>query len=95
VTLRNTNISYFVGLDATTNTPSAFLLGDHNITNAAGVKGGALLASTNDAMGWTGALHRNCGNIGLADGSVQQINTLRLRQVIASTGFPTNRLLMP
>jgi len=95
LTLRNTNISYFVGLDATNTAPSAFLLGDHNITNAAGLNNGVFLADINDSAGWTVALHKNCGNIGLADGSVQQLSTARLRQAIANTGFQTNRLLMP
>ena len=93
--LRSTNISYFVGLDATNTAPSAFISGDRNLTNAGGVSGGVLLASTNDPLSWTAALHQNCGNIGLADGSVQQFSTVRLREAIANTGFPTNRLLMP
>jgi len=95
VTLRNTNISCFVGLDATNTTPTAFLLGDRNITNASGVRSGVLLASTNDLAGWNSALHQNCGNVGSADGGVQQFTTVRLREAIANTGFPTNRLLMP
>jgi len=93
--LRSTNISYFVGLDATNTAPSAFISGDRNVTNAAGFNNGLLLASTNDPVSWTAALHQNCGNIGLADGSVQQFSTVRLREAIANTGFPTNRLLMP
>ena len=95
LTLRSTNLSYFVGLEATNTAPSAFISGDRNLTNAGGVKGGVLLASTNDPVSWTAALHQNCGNIGLADGSVQQFSTIRLREAIANTGFPTNRLLMP
>jgi hypothetical protein len=95
LTLRNTNVSYFVGLDATNTAPSAFLSGDYNLTNAAGLKAGVLLANTNDPSGWTHLLHDRCGNIGLADGSVQQLSTTRLREAIANTGFQTNRLLMP
>jgi len=59
------------------------------------VSGGVLLASTNDPVSWTAALHQNCGNIGLADGSVQQLSTKLLRDAVANTGFQTNRLLMP
>ena len=93
--LRGTNISYFAGLDATNTVPSAFLSGDYNITNAAGLKAGLLLASTNDPVGWTHMLHNGVGNIGLADGSVQQFSTVRLREAVGITGFQTNRLLMP
>jgi prepilin-type processing-associated H-X9-DG protein len=95
LTLRSTNLSYFVGLEATNTAPSAFISGDRNLTNAGGVKGGVLLASTNDPVSWTAALHQNSGNIGLADGSVQQFSTKLLHQAIANSGFPTNRLLMP
>ena len=95
LTLRSTNLSYFVGLEATNNAPSAFISGDRNLTNAGGVKGGVLLATTNDPVSWTAALHQNCGNIGLADGSVQQLSTKLLRDAVANTGFQTNRLLMP
>jgi prepilin-type N-terminal cleavage/methylation domain-containing protein len=95
VTLRNTNISYFVGLDATNATRSAFLLGDCNISNAGGVRDGVLLASTNESVSWTAALHQNCGNIGLEDGSVRYLSTAQLREAIAKTGIQTNRLLMP
>ena len=93
--LRSTNISYFAGLDVTNTATSAFLSGDFNITNAAGLKAGFLLASTNDPVGWTHMLHNGVGNIGLADGSVQQFSTVRLREAVGITGFPTNRLLMP
>jgi len=95
LTLHRTNISYFVGLDATNTAPSAFISGDHNITNAGGLKGNVLLASTNDPVAWTVALHNGGGGIGLADGSVQRIMTMRLREAVATTGFQTNRLLMP
>lgn len=95
VTLQRTNISYFVGLDATNTAPQAFISGDRNLTNAGGFSGNLLFASTNDPVSWTAALHQNCGNIGLADGSVQQVSTKLLHQAVANTGFPTNRLLMP
>jgi len=95
LTLRSTNISYFVGLDATNTAVSSFLSGDYNITNAGGLKGNVLSASTNDPVGWRVAFHADGGNIGLADGSVQQFSTVRLREAIANTGFQTNRLLMP
>ena len=35
------------------------------------------------------------GNVGLADGSVQQMTTSRLQESLHQTGLATNRLLMP
>jgi prepilin-type processing-associated H-X9-DG protein len=94
-TMASTNISYFVGLDATETNPACILSGDRNITNGMGVRAGILYATTNAPAGWTSAPHKGYGNLLFADGSVQQVSTKRLREAIANTGFQTNRLLMP
>lgn len=93
--LQNSNISYFVGLEASETNYQAFLSGDPNITNVAGVRAGILYASTNDMVGWNERIHEGNGQIGLADGSVQQLSIARLREAVANTGFATNRLRMP
>jgi len=95
LSLASKNISYFAGLDATETNPACILAGDCNITNGMGVRAGILYAATNDPARWTPAPHKGSGNILFADGSVQQLATVRLREAIATTGFPTNRLLMP
>ncbi len=89
-------ISYFVGLDANETThPSAFLSGDRNITNGQMPLNGVLELTTNQNIGWTGEIHDHTGNLGVADGSVQQVTDNGLNSFANHTGFATNRLLFP
>jgi competence protein ComGC len=92
----NGKVSYFVSLDASSDQPEIFLSGDENFAiGGVPVKSGLLELSTNMAITWTTARHKFIGNIGLADGSVQQITTTNLEQAIQSTGVATNRLAIP
>ena len=92
----DTNLSYFVGVDATDMQPQMFLSGDDNLAIDGLSKAGRLITVGSDAaISWTKERHVNQGNIGLADGSVQQFSAARLRDAIAYTGVPTNRLAMP
>ncbi|HYG35638.1 MAG TPA: type II secretion system protein, partial [Clostridia bacterium] len=86
----STNISYFLGLDAHESAPQSLLAGDRNLTNGLPLVNGILTMTTNFPTSWTHELHNRQGNIGLADGSVQQFTTTRLQQIAN-----TNRLLMP
>jgi hypothetical protein len=109
-TLNNSNVSYFVGLDVTNETNSQmFLSGDDNFAGSGvPVKSGLLQLSTSSPMAWTSGRHvsdnshfwtaaryRFVGNIGMADGSVQQVTTDGLQQALQQTGFATNRLVLP
>jgi len=91
----NSNLSYFVGIDASETNPQSLLMGDRNITNGTPIRNGILELTTNSPTGWTAEIHRKVGNIVLADGSVQQVSQNGLRQTLASTGAVTNRLLLP
>ena len=92
--LTNTNISYFVGLDASETAPQMFLAGDRNLTNGLAITNAVLFLATNLAAGWTHELHSGQGNVGLADGSVQGFTSSRLREAVTNAGGG-NRLLMP
>jgi competence protein ComGC len=109
-TLNNSNLSYFAGLDVTNETnPQRLLSGDDNFCFGVGpVKSGLLALSTNSSIAWatgrhvaynshfwTSARDRFVGNIGLADGSVQQVTTDGLQQALQHTGVATNRLAVP
>ena len=96
-TLNNSNISYFVGLDVTNETnPQMFLSGDDNFAiGGVPVKSGVVQLLTSTPVTWTKARHKFAGNIGLADGSVQQLTTDGLRQALQQTGVATNRLVIP
>ena len=92
----NSNVSYFVGLDASMNSPRTFLSGDDNFAiGGVPVKSGLLEISSNTTIAWTAARHNRTGNIGLADGSVQQLTTDGLQNVLLQTGLATNRLALP
>jgi prepilin-type N-terminal cleavage/methylation domain-containing protein/prepilin-type processing-associated H-X9-DG protein len=88
----NTNVSYFVGLEAEEIYPQMFLYGDRNLTNGLPVRQGILLLAPNRPAGWTRELHDRQGNVALADGSVQGWSNSRLSSSVV--GF-TNRLAMP
>ena len=92
----NTNISYFVGVDATDTDPQMFLVGDRNLTNGLSLTSRILTVATNSAVGWTRELHNRFGHVGLADGSVQYFGQKQLRQGLLQMGsHGTNRLALP
>jgi prepilin-type N-terminal cleavage/methylation domain-containing protein len=91
------NISYFVSLDVTNEiNPQMLLCGDDNFEiGGVPVKSGLLELSTNALVSWTSARHHFAGNIGLADGSVQQVTIKGLQSAFQQTGVATNRLAIP
>lgn len=93
--INNSNISFFVGVDANETNVQMILSGDRNITNGKSVKNGLLELTPGRLTGWTSEMHNKVGNILLADGSVQQVSIGGLRSTMANTGFATNRLQMP
>ena len=89
------NISYFFGLDASENNPQALLAGDDNFAvNGKPVQPGILNLPTNAPVTWTKERHNGNGNIGLADGSVQQFTTPGLTLAISNAAAPV-RLVIP
>jgi prepilin-type processing-associated H-X9-DG protein len=93
--LNNSNLSFFVGVEANETNPQMILSGDGNITNATPVRNGLLSLTTNDPAGFTSELHNGVGNVTLADGSVQGVSMSGLRQAAANTSLATNLLQMP
>jgi competence protein ComGC len=91
----NTNLSYFVGIDANDTNPNMFLSGDRNLTNGLVLTNNIMILTTNRAFGWTSAMHDRCGNILFSDGSMQHLNNSQLEKALAGTGSVTNRLQMP
>ena len=92
----NSNVSYFIGLDTDETQPQMFLSGDSNLeVDGKPVGPGLLNLWTNSALGWTADRHVRQGNICLADGSVQQLSSAKLREMLTRTGVATNRLAIP
>jgi len=98
--LANSNVSYFVGLDVTNAAnPQLILSGDSNFEIAGGPRKPGLRSFwTNDLVAWTSNRHvdpKPFGNLGFADGSVQQTTSADLRHYLQSTGLATNRFSIP
>ena len=93
--LRDANISYFVGLDAKEDT-ARILSGDRNIENSISLEDKVLRLTKNQKLRFTKNLHKNQGNIALADGRVLMIDSARLQsEIIPNTGLATNRIKLP
>jgi prepilin-type N-terminal cleavage/methylation domain-containing protein/prepilin-type processing-associated H-X9-DG protein len=100
----NYAVSYFVGLDATAGRPAMHLLGDRNVTglesqNCAPTCVSSVvtwLMPTNNP-GWDMSIHRNAGNIALADGSAARFGEGGLRDhcVTAAVNTGANCALKP
>ena len=95
--LKNQNISNFVGLDANELNPQMLLDGDRNLDVGNELKNGILGLVPGQPIGWTETMHVNQGNVGLADGSVQQLSNPGLRSALQNSGSPTNtwRISLP
>jgi prepilin-type processing-associated H-X9-DG protein len=89
-------VSYFVGVDANENEPSRWLCGDRNLAfDGVPATHGLHSIWSNSLPSWVKPRHANFGNIGFADGSVQQLGDSGLRSSLGATGMATNRLAVP
>lgn len=94
--LKNENLSYFVGFDAVESQTNMLLTGDRNlVVDGLAVGTGLLTLSATDQVGWSATMHKGGGNVGFADGSVQQLTSSGLRAAIAHSGTNVNRLAVP
>jgi hypothetical protein len=94
-TFSNSNLSYFVVLDADESKPQRLLSGDRNITGGTLSNGFLRILKTNTLAGWTAEMHNRAGNIGLADGSAQQVTDQGLQRQLGASGLPLIRLAIP
>lgn len=93
--LANTNISYFLNLDASDMYPAMFLSGDDNLLiNDKPVQPGLLTLKNGDSLSWANTRHKRVGNIGLSDGSVMQLTTMTLRMAFTNSFAGTNALVI-
>lgn len=91
-TFNNQNLSYLVGLTANESNPQSILTGDRNLTtNGTPLGNGVFDVAPKDQPGWSTTIHKSAGNIGLADGSVQQFSITNLqKRWQSSTDASTN-----
>jgi prepilin-type processing-associated H-X9-DG protein len=92
----NSNVSYFVGVDAQDAFPQNLLAGDDHFTiDGSAAKPGILNLFATNSVRWVKPRHQGHGSIAFADGSVQTFDDRQFSQAIAVTGLTTNRLAMP
>jgi len=87
------NVSYFVNQDAAETYPQMILDGDDNLlVDGKPVQPGILNLRAGSIITWNRGRHHGVGNIGLADGSAQQVTNDGLNSAVASStsGTPTN-----
>jgi hypothetical protein len=94
-TLSNGNVSYFVGLDAVETNPQLILSGDRNISTNGHVVSKMLTLDTNNPVSWTKDIHNRQGNLGLADGSAQQVSDSSFQNQVSSSLNLSQRLAIP
>jgi hypothetical protein len=51
--------------------------------------------TSSESVGWCRKMHRFAGNIGLADGSVQQTSSNNLISLLQNSGVKTTHLAVP
>ena len=93
--LANSNIDYFVGLDAAETNPSSLLAGDRWLTSNIPVTNHLLVLGTNATLAWQPTRHGDGGNVALGDGSVQGLTTRRLQEQIPTGTQAPLRLAIP
>jgi prepilin-type processing-associated H-X9-DG protein len=93
----DSQISYFIGVDACDPNPQMFLSGDrHLMINGEVAQHGLHTLTTNDVVSWNPKQgHRGRGNVLIVDGSVQQIDSAGLNLQWRVSGVATNRLVIP
>ncbi len=92
--LANANLSYFVNVNAASNSPVSPLFGDRNITGGSTNRSFLRTISSTNDLGWTKALHQHLGVIAFTDGSVQPISTQGLHELVITNPLPL-RLALP
>jgi len=96
------NVSYGIGVDAQDTFPQMVLTLDHNIgsgnpptalyqsavaaNQSPAVSLGTNFPAGNTAVGWLDTIHSKQGNVGLADGSVQQYSRSRFQEGLRNSG---------
>jgi hypothetical protein len=86
----NSHLSYFIGLEANEANPQSILSGDRNLTTNGKPAWGVVAFSSSNAPGFGPDMHNHAGNIGLGDGSAQQVTENGLRKQIESALQSTN-----
>jgi prepilin-type processing-associated H-X9-DG protein/prepilin-type N-terminal cleavage/methylation domain-containing protein len=98
----DTNISYFLGLNATKDNSKSILAGDRNLQiDDSAAKSGLSFVGANSSVSWTKELHFSKsasdlrGNILFADGHVEFLKPKNLNSAFHEGNLAANRLAIP
>jgi prepilin-type N-terminal cleavage/methylation domain-containing protein len=96
LSLNDTNISYFLGIEAKEDRPGMVLVGDRNLEGGrpkrdcpvAKVKKVAFEFTNVEIpkANWSNTMHRGVGNISIADNSAHQVTNRKIREHLWSSG---------
>lgn len=90
------NISYLIGIDATETNPASILVADRNIVLADLKQPKGLFSVTNwKSAQWSAEIHKQQGNLALADGNASHATQDGLRRALRASGLATNRFAVP
>ena len=92
--LRDTNLSYFLNLDASNGDGSSLLSGDRNITNTRTASRWVSLTKAN-TIAWTREMHIGKGYLAFGDARVDLFKNGSVGESIKIPGGITNRLAVP
>ncbi|HEU5396239.1 MAG TPA: prepilin-type N-terminal cleavage/methylation domain-containing protein [Verrucomicrobiae bacterium] len=93
--LTGSNISYFLNLDISDVYPNMIMAGDDNLLlNDHPVQSRIMVPTARDMVKWDRTRHNGCGNVSMADGSVQQWTSTMLANAITNSAA-TNRWIIP
>jgi type II secretory pathway pseudopilin PulG len=90
----NSQVSYFVGVDAVETEPQTLLSGDRHMTGLTASSNQIFILYATNKPGWSKELHWGNGNVVLANGSVQQASSNSLRSLTREMKTP-QRLAVP
>jgi prepilin-type processing-associated H-X9-DG protein len=93
--LADTNLSYFINVDAVEGDGFSFLCGDRNLTNRAPSGSRFVYLSSTSTIGWTKEIHCKKGHLCFADGHVDGLLNGAVALAVRLPAGVTNRLAIP
>ena len=93
--LADTNLSYFINVDAVQGNDSVVLCGDRNLKNQPPAGSRFVSLSSSSVIGWNSEMHRRRGNLCFTDGSVRGFLNGAVASTVRIPAGVTNRLAVP
>ncbi len=94
-TLQNTNLSYFVGVNADFSKPQSILAGDRNLTSFPSPSPTILHTTSGASFRWSRDVHTYKGNVLFADSHIEEWNAHSLTSNFKYNPFETYDLFLP